>query len=194
MGWNYLSIPKLQRLYRLSLGMDKYFHPTLYWACDYLSMLGLKLNHVSKRGHSRQCYVMPKIEHQSISSHLSYLINSDIELYAIITPQFVLINCCSAMDRTGMSLTFSAKKMYFKILSAKCRIFCTGLNVLMIKMAGGVSCDLTARRSDILSWFRIVQNKYLLASKNPSPQWIWRMLWSFTSSSIIFRTKITCQC
>ena len=26
-------------------------HPTLYWACDYLSMLGLKLNHVSKRGH-----------------------------------------------------------------------------------------------------------------------------------------------
>ena len=26
------------------------FHPTLYWACDYLSMLGLKVNHVSKRG------------------------------------------------------------------------------------------------------------------------------------------------
>ena len=26
-------------------------HPTLYCACDYLSMLGLKLNHVSKRGH-----------------------------------------------------------------------------------------------------------------------------------------------
>ena len=27
--------------------------PTLYQACNYLSMLGLKLNHVSKRGH---CY------------------------------------------------------------------------------------------------------------------------------------------
>ena len=26
------------------------FHLTLYQACDYLSMLGLKLNHVSKRG------------------------------------------------------------------------------------------------------------------------------------------------
>ena len=25
----------------------------LYWACDYLSMLGLKLNHVGKKGH---CY------------------------------------------------------------------------------------------------------------------------------------------
>ena len=34
MGWNYLSIPKLQRL-----------HPTLYRACDYL-LLGLKLNQV----------------------------------------------------------------------------------------------------------------------------------------------------
>ena len=51
MGWNYLSIPKLQRCNRWSLGMDKLFHRTLYQACDYLSMLGLKLNHVSKRGH-----------------------------------------------------------------------------------------------------------------------------------------------
>ena len=51
MGWNYLSIPKLQRCNRWSLGMDKIFYPTLYWACNYLSMLGLKLNHVSKRGH-----------------------------------------------------------------------------------------------------------------------------------------------
>ena len=28
-GWNYLSIPKLQRCNRWSLGMDKLFHPTL---------------------------------------------------------------------------------------------------------------------------------------------------------------------
>ena len=51
MGWNYLSIPKLQRLHRWSLGMDKQFHPIFYNGCNYLSMLGLKLNHVSKRGH-----------------------------------------------------------------------------------------------------------------------------------------------
>ena len=50
MGWNYLSIPKLRRCNRWSLGMDKQFHPTLYRACDYLSMLGFKLNHVSKMG------------------------------------------------------------------------------------------------------------------------------------------------
>ena len=47
--WNYLSIPKLQQCNLWSLGMDYQFHPTLHWACDYLSMLGLKLNHVSQR-------------------------------------------------------------------------------------------------------------------------------------------------
>ena len=48
MGWNYLSIPKLQRWNRWSLGMDKKFHSTLSWACNCFSMLGLKLNEISK--------------------------------------------------------------------------------------------------------------------------------------------------
>ena len=30
--------------------LDEQFCPTLYWACDYLSMLGLKLSHVCKQG------------------------------------------------------------------------------------------------------------------------------------------------
>ena len=33
---------------RWSLGMDKQFHPTLRCACDYISMLGWKLNHVNE--------------------------------------------------------------------------------------------------------------------------------------------------
>ena len=32
------------------LTMPTYFHPTLYWGCDYLSMLGFNVNHVSKSG------------------------------------------------------------------------------------------------------------------------------------------------
>ena len=59
MGWNYLSIPKLQRLHRWSLGMDKSFHATLYNVCDYLSMLRLKLNHVSKSGPWRCALMIP---------------------------------------------------------------------------------------------------------------------------------------
>ena len=51
MGWNYLSSPKLQRLHRWSLGIDKLFQPPILWACDYLSMLGLKLNRVCKMGY-----------------------------------------------------------------------------------------------------------------------------------------------
>ena len=34
--------------------MDKQFHPILYNGCDYISMLGLKLIHVSKMGHRWQ--------------------------------------------------------------------------------------------------------------------------------------------
>ena len=49
-GWNYISIPKLQRLHRCRLGMDKYFHPTHHNGCDSLFMVGLKLIHVSERG------------------------------------------------------------------------------------------------------------------------------------------------
>ena len=37
-----------QRFHRWRLGMDKSFHPTISWACDYLSILGLKLIHVNK--------------------------------------------------------------------------------------------------------------------------------------------------
>ena len=48
MGWNYTSIPQFKRCNSWNLSMDKLFHPTLYMTCDYLSMLGLKLIHISK--------------------------------------------------------------------------------------------------------------------------------------------------
>ena len=38
LGWNYLSIAKLQRLCRWSLAMDKQCYPILYKGCNYLSM------------------------------------------------------------------------------------------------------------------------------------------------------------
>ena len=50
MAWNYSFIPKLQQLHNWSLRMYKQFHATLYNGCNYLSMLGLKLIDVSKRG------------------------------------------------------------------------------------------------------------------------------------------------
>ena len=40
----------MELLIRWNLGKDKLFHPTPYWACNYLSMVKLKLNYVSKRG------------------------------------------------------------------------------------------------------------------------------------------------
>ena len=34
----------------LKFGNGKLIYPTVYWACDYLSMLELKFNHFSERG------------------------------------------------------------------------------------------------------------------------------------------------
>ena len=51
MWWNYLSIPKLQRYNRWTLECISNFIPHFTGACDYLSMLGLKSNHVIKMGY-----------------------------------------------------------------------------------------------------------------------------------------------
>ena len=49
MRWNNLSIPQLQGLYLCSLRKDIELCPTL--VRDYLCILLMSLNHVSKRGH-----------------------------------------------------------------------------------------------------------------------------------------------
>ena len=49
--WGEITYPFLNfNVNHWSWGMGKSFHPTLYNVCNYLSMLGLKLNHVGKRG------------------------------------------------------------------------------------------------------------------------------------------------
>ena len=50
MRWNYYSTPKLKRLHRRSLGIEMLFHATLYNGRNDLSILVLKLIHVSKMG------------------------------------------------------------------------------------------------------------------------------------------------
>ena len=89
MGWNDWSIPKLQRINRWSLGMDKSFHPTVHNGCNYLSILGLKLNHVSKRGHRKIYFVQKQIllSFDYIYSLISY---SLIPYFGII---FLLTHC-----------------------------------------------------------------------------------------------------
>ena len=47
-AWNYLSILEFQWCSRWSLGMDKTPHTLM--GCDDLSIMGLKIIHVSKRG------------------------------------------------------------------------------------------------------------------------------------------------
>ena len=57
MGWNYLSIPTPQL-----------FNPIVYNGCNYLSLLGLKLNHLIKMGPWHICC---KVCWQVVVQHLS---------------------------------------------------------------------------------------------------------------------------
>ena len=56
-GWNYLFIRKLQRLFCWILEMDEQYHPTHYNGCDYFSMLGLHSIHDSKIGSRNSVYM-----------------------------------------------------------------------------------------------------------------------------------------
>ena len=82
MGWNYLPIPKLQPLHRWSLGMDRLFHPTHYNGCNYLSMLGFKLNHVSKRGPRRMIHGMVNQKYAFFSQVWLYPIHNECYTYS----------------------------------------------------------------------------------------------------------------
>ena len=47
-----ISFAKLQRLHHWRMGVNDYFHPTLWYGYNYLSVLGLKLNHASEKAPS----------------------------------------------------------------------------------------------------------------------------------------------
>ena len=65
-------------VWECSLGMDMLFHPTPYWACDYLAMLGSKSIHVSKM--VPECHKMYQIRPK-------YILNWNLEiLFSPLTP------------------------------------------------------------------------------------------------------------
>ena len=144
MGWKYPSIPKLQRLHRWSLGMDKQFHPMLYHECNYLSILGLKWNLVSKGAPSvgetwRYLTHWDRVTHICVSRQT--ITGSDNGLSPGRRQAIIWTNAGKLLfgpPGTNFSeilieiLTFSFKKMQLKMSSAKRRPFCLGLNVSMI--------------------------------------------------------------
>ena len=66
--WDENTYPFLnfKGLHSWSLGMDKQFRPILYNGCYYLSMLGLKLIHVSKSATDVSKVILESIGHQRI--------------------------------------------------------------------------------------------------------------------------------
>ena len=65
--------------------MDKPFHPTLCWAWGYLSMLGLKFNHVSKGGHwknvQKERPLDTTIDHTLHPGNMAVVVNQVSEVF-----------------------------------------------------------------------------------------------------------------
>ena len=110
MEWNQSSIPQLQRYSRWISGMDQWFQPTHYWACGYLSMVGLKLIHVSKMGtwhiiidpvkQSIHAYHIQQIFHQ----HTTTIMKSSSRPLSLLR-FYKLINVLSCHHIPGRMLT-----------------------------------------------------------------------------------------
>ena len=75
-------------------GIHRSLFTTLYWACDYLSNLGLRLNHVNKRGSVHSCvYVSPDFRSPgprlNIKERPSFLLRRPPEYKDISSPMIV---------------------------------------------------------------------------------------------------------
>ena len=114
--------------------------PILYNRCNYLSMLGLKLNHVSKRGHRTEV----PLTHWGRVAHICVgnltIIGSDNGLSPGRCQAIIWINAgILLIGPLGTNLSeilieiraFLFKKMHLKTSSGKWTSSCLGLNVLM---------------------------------------------------------------
>ena len=127
MGWNYLSIPKLQRFHRWSLEMDTLFHSN---ECHFLSLLGLHLSTVTNDKRQKYCltlhrnshYPMIKIRRKDKTvSHTTYTYKIPIKTRPMTVPD-ALISLFSAFSPLCRRYCYYTRMWYYFIQNAICKI------------------------------------------------------------------------
>ena len=122
----------------LKFGSWYVIHTTFHWACDYLSILRIKLIYVSKICPWYFLTHWDRVTHICVSKQT--INGSDNGLSPDRRQAIIWTNAGLLLIRplgTNFSeilieiLTFSFKKMRLKVSSAKRRPFCLGLNVLV---------------------------------------------------------------
>ena len=106
--------------------MDKWFHPTLYWACDYLYMLRLKLIHVSKRGPAvnKQSHILTYWGQDKMADTLQIIFKFiSLNEHGQFSPKYS--RSSSVRARYGVSFVGSASDWYSASVPAMtCAISC----------------------------------------------------------------------
>ena len=152
MWWNWLPIPKLQRLHCWSLGMDKYFHPTLNHACDCLSMLGLNLNHVSERG-------PPNIDPELIAKQHQNAHQNDVHLKR--GPLCQEVYCCVDVLRS-----FAVHKQIIRFAYQPMFILAKYLSLYYVKQLSVCFVEWTNVKCMYLRVFKIISASLVLLFQN----------------------------
>ena len=88
----------MQRLHRWSLGMEKWFHLTLYIACNYLSTLVLNLIHVIERSPRWLAHMLLRRKFNDINHA-----NGE-KWYAIAPMNWVIINPADGKHTSNISI------------------------------------------------------------------------------------------
>ena len=110
MGWNYLSIPKLQWCSHWIFRIDKKNHSTFYWACYYLSVQGLKLMKKAPDSMSNQHIGRHGIDYlgrslSSMKKDFNYLCHFSVEEWCKIYVHVFIFPKIICMKK-GLSLVF----------------------------------------------------------------------------------------
>ena len=84
--------------------MDRWFHPTHSWECDYLSMLGFKLIHVSKSG--------PRVVRWNIYPYHPHVISIHRSHAVLLLDIAIYITCLSQTPKPQSQATWQTRNSY----------------------------------------------------------------------------------
>ena len=143
--------------------MDKQFHPSLYWACDYFSLLGFKLNLVNKRGPDNvmldylRCS-RKQTEQYLRSNHCLGIFITWRLLRASLVHEHPLyfVRVCLYISSTGVNVNSATCQYRERIWIAR-RFFLLSERAFSIKSLAQICCDNYTSDVILYSLFHVLQ-------------------------------------
>ena len=165
-------------IHRISLGMDKWFHPTLNLACDNVSKLGLKLIHISKG--SPENIPGHDILHIVNCIYASGTTSVDMYFYSVCVSHIIdLVQRCTVQTRRLVRLQRGLVHLFTKIFGSSKNGFFYTMNWCNIWIMDqcpvpkhlGLIVGCTCKGDCVFVWISITKFNIILFKKKPMKSW-----------------------